>query len=123
MGPTEGEVTTGVAGAALKDLAEGTGAVEVAVEALQCSMALRWMQRAAFPWLLVIAAVKTSAIIQLVLNVWSMKMDLKDKDGVPHTEGATPEVAALIVAEATAPATLRRHKLSSHLQKPASQVS
>lgn len=81
MDPTGVEVTTGAPGAAVKDLVEATGAAGVAVEALQCSMALRWMQRAAIPWLLLIAAVKTSAIIQLALNVWSMKMDLKDQVG------------------------------------------
>lgn len=40
MDPTKGEVTTGAAGAVVMDLVEETGAVEVAVEALLCSMAL-----------------------------------------------------------------------------------
>lgn len=52
MGRTEGESTPGVAGAALKDPAEGIGVVEVAVGDLLCSMALRWMQQPAIPWLL-----------------------------------------------------------------------
>ena len=121
MDLTEGEVTTGAAGGAVTDLVEATGAVGVAAEALLCSMALRWMQPAASPWLLLIAAVKTSATTQLALSVWSMKTDLKDQVG--GMEGATLEVVALTAAEATAAATLRRHKLSSHLQKPASQVS
>ena len=41
MGRTEGEATLGVAEAALKDLAEGTGAVELAGGGHLCSMALR----------------------------------------------------------------------------------
>ena len=49
MGRTEGEAISGVAGAALRDPAEGTGAVEAAGEGLLCSMVLRWMQQPAIP--------------------------------------------------------------------------
>ena len=123
MGRTEDEVIPGVAGAALKDPVEGTGAVEVAVGPLLCNMALRWMQQPAIPWLLLIAAMRTLAIIQLAPSVWSMKRGLKDQVEVPHMEGATPEVVAPIVAEAAAPTMLRRRSLSSPWQTPASQAS